>query len=333
MRTLEVLKKNMSPFSAGQDLYPTYVRQGASPKNYKAGFMDARGRTVIEPTFEDAQSFHEGLASVQMKQRWGAIDSSGTLVIPCLHSTRALAFRGGVSAYMKESRCGLIGVDGTIILPANKYWVISEFHNELAYVWDGTSYGFINRRGELLIPLFFEDVRDFVEGLAPARINGKWGYIDTSASFVIAPRFDAAMPFHEGIARVSLDNSWGYIDRNGDFLIGPRFAMAHDFRMGLAGVRSKPKGPCGFINKSGELIIPEAYSYVHMFHEGLAAVTLAGQRFECFINTKGDRAFSGEYLGAHDFQGGLCRVATLETTAYIDHDGKAVWEGSWVDRP
>jgi hypothetical protein len=46
-----------------QHLYPVYVRQGRSPKKYKTGFIDAAGNLIIEPRFEDARPFYEGLAS------------------------------------------------------------------------------------------------------------------------------------------------------------------------------------------------------------------------------------------------------------------------------
>jgi hypothetical protein len=93
------------------------------------------------------------------------------------------------------------------------------------------------------------------------------------------------------------------------------------------------KGPCGFIDVPGKMVIPPAYAYVRDFSEGLAAVTPIGESFEHFINTEGARAFAGDYLGAHDFRNGLCRVSTLETTAYIGHEGQTVWEGPYVDRP
>ena len=195
MHTIEmVTKREESQLPIARSLYPIYVRQGRSPKSYKAGFIDAGGQVVIEPTFEDAQPFNEGLASVQMNQRWGAIDFGGNLVIPCTHSSTGLIFKEGVAEYTDGTRRGLIAADGTVILRADKYWVISDFNEGLAYVWDGKQYGFVNHRGETVIPLFFEDVRGFSDGIAPAKLNGKWGYIDRTASFVIEPRFDAAMP-------------------------------------------------------------------------------------------------------------------------------------------
>jgi hypothetical protein len=59
----------------------------------------------------------------------------------------------------------------------------------------------------------FEEVGIFAEGLAPAKINGKWGYINKLAEFIIYPEFDFAKPFSQGLALVNVGSKWGYISR------------------------------------------------------------------------------------------------------------------------
>lgn len=53
--------------------------------NGKYGFIDTAGNMVIEPQFDDAFSFSEGLASVRVKKQkeslWGYIDKSGKMVV------------------------------------------------------------------------------------------------------------------------------------------------------------------------------------------------------------------------------------------------------------
>lgn len=46
------------------------------------GFIATDGRTVVEPTFEDARSFANGLAAVRTDGLWGYVNTAGTLVIP-----------------------------------------------------------------------------------------------------------------------------------------------------------------------------------------------------------------------------------------------------------
>ncbi|MGC1648891.1 MAG: WG repeat-containing protein [Candidatus Sulfotelmatobacter sp.] len=55
--------------------------------------------------------------------------------------------------------------------------------------------GFINRSGQVVIPLCFDAVGDFSEGLARFERDGNWGYIDTRGSVVIEPKFPWAEEF------------------------------------------------------------------------------------------------------------------------------------------
>jgi hypothetical protein len=151
--------------------------------------MNASGDAVMEPVFEDALPFHEGLASVKVDGKWGAIDPRGNMVIrPC--SSLPLRFSEGRAEFGNSK--GLRGVmkpDGAVVV-GPRYDAISSFQESLAYVRDRSqSYGFINLMGQEVIPPFFEEARAFCGGLAPARMGGKWGFIDRSARFVIGAQF------------------------------------------------------------------------------------------------------------------------------------------------
>jgi len=45
------------------------------------GFIDKTGTMVIQPQFEDAHQFSEGLAGVKKEGMWGFMDPKGTIVI------------------------------------------------------------------------------------------------------------------------------------------------------------------------------------------------------------------------------------------------------------
>ena len=47
----------------------------------KYGFIDKSGKVVIEPQFDDADLFSEGLVLVEKDGKWGFIDKSGKVVI------------------------------------------------------------------------------------------------------------------------------------------------------------------------------------------------------------------------------------------------------------
>ncbi len=52
-------------------------------KDGKWGFVNSSGKVIIEPTYENAKSFSNGLAAVMKDGKWGFINSDGTLVIEC----------------------------------------------------------------------------------------------------------------------------------------------------------------------------------------------------------------------------------------------------------
>lgn len=317
-------------------LYPIFVRTGQSPQKFRAGFIDERGLTVISPMFEDASNFREGCASVQASRLWGTIDRGGNLLFPCTRLYPLLFVNGFAIIREKsgstEERRGYLRRDGMMVIEP-KYVLAADFECGRAWVSDGHTHGFVNDKGEEVIPLVFEDVRNFGEGIAPVKLDGRWGYIDVSGNSVISPQFEAAMPFREGLARVSVGGLWGFVDRSGAFVIEPRFAMVHDFRSGLAVTTWEKRGPKGYIDKSGECVIQPAYEFAKNFAEGFACVTASNQQFSHFINPDGERSFSGDFWSAESFYMQRALIQTKRTIGYIDTTGQTMWEGPVVDRP
>jgi hypothetical protein len=66
-------------------------------ENGKYGFIDHSGRYVINPTFEDAKPFTEGLAAVRRNKRWGYLKKSGEMQIPNNYPLFADEFTAGLA--------------------------------------------------------------------------------------------------------------------------------------------------------------------------------------------------------------------------------------------
>src|SRR5688572_31138568 len=62
--------------------------------------------------------------------------------------------------------------------------------------------GYINLKGEWVIPPRFEKADAFQDGLARARENGKWGYINEEGKWAAMPIFETAKRFVNGYAQV-----------------------------------------------------------------------------------------------------------------------------------
>ena len=76
--------------------------------------------------------------------------------------------------------------------------------------------GYINEKGNEIIPLQYEFGENFSQGLALVRQNGLFGFIDKRGEVIIPFKFSDADSFDSGKARVELKNHQFYIDKIGN---------------------------------------------------------------------------------------------------------------------
>ena len=82
-----------------------------------------------------------------------------------------------------------------------------ELNNDFTGELRGKS-GYIDKNGNISIPLIFDKAYSFSENLAVIVINGKYGYIDQIGKEIIPCQFEYAASFKEGLAPVSFGCSW-----------------------------------------------------------------------------------------------------------------------------
>jgi hypothetical protein len=128
--------------------------------NGKYGFIDETGKEVIPCKYDDAYSFSEGLALVNV---------GGTREISELEydSNTYILFYGG--------KYGFIDKTGAEIIPL-KYDHADNFSDGLARVELDGKYGFVNKTGVEIIPVKYDYVESiFAEGLIRVILNKKYG--------------------------------------------------------------------------------------------------------------------------------------------------------------
>lgn len=185
----------------------------------KVGLVDANGRVLIEPTYDDALPFSEGLSAVEIGRKWGYIDYQGRLVISAKFDS-ASNFVEGVAVAQLEDQSVLINRRGEVVvagfdplLNIAEGRVLASRRNE--------GWGFVNFTGRIAVPFVYEHIRNgFHAGLAAVAKGGKWGYIDRYGTVVIPLQFDEAAPFHVAdLAFAKRGGQSGFIDRTGAFRV------------------------------------------------------------------------------------------------------------------
>ncbi len=212
----------------------------------KFAFINKQGKIIFEhPQAYEALDFSEGLAAVNINDKWGFIDRGGKFVIP-----PKFVNIGQYAMFMD----GLAPVRGEA-----KYTYQCESNPVKTQIGHTYKYGYIDKTGKYQIEPKFDEARNFSEeGVAAVRIDtnisvGKWGYIDRTGSFVIPPKFAdttfGVSEFREGLASInvpdlqSVNGKTGYIDRTGNFVIPPQFTQGVGiFHGGLAYVTTALMG-------------------------------------------------------------------------------------------
>lgn len=189
--------------------------------------------------------------------------------------------------------------------------------------------GFLNEKGEVVIPFEYDDAQMFSEGLAPVCKNDKWGYIDTTGEEKIQLQFDFASHFLEGLAVVANNKKFGYIDTSGKIAIPLEYEGASVFYKGYATV--KKNGKTGVIDTKGNIIIPFEYSNYTLYADGLFC--LSKDHKERYL-TKEGKTVGNVYDDATPFYNGVARIRKGRQYFVInrDFDIIAEQEGNSINR-
>jgi len=208
-----------------------------------------------------------------------------------------------------------------------------------------SKFGYIDKKGKLVIKADFGGASRFSQGLAAVQLikGGRVGYIDETGTLVIPTQFDLADPFSEGYAAVMKARKWGYIDRTGQIVIPITFAAAELFSGGVAAVaqiQSTSITTFFYINRNGEPLLDKQYQFdtAYPFGEGLAPVRSLGQYFR-YIDQSGKtviqpKANETQYMSAGVFEEGLAPVNLHASEGmrwgYLGKDGKLAIRAHFV---
>ncbi len=155
-------------------------------KDGKAGLVNSRGKTILEPKFEQIQVYRE--------------------------SDVVLVSDGDKYMYY--------GIDGKPLANGGKFDKTNGFNNGLGVVVKDTKWGYIDKKGAFAIEPQFDAASGFAKnGLASVRKAEKWGYINKKGAFAIEPSYDYASTFVQNIAKVNDGKTWSIIKSDGNKII------------------------------------------------------------------------------------------------------------------
>jgi hypothetical protein len=173
---------------------PSVVKHGV-----KWGFISIDGRLLAGRYFDQANAFHDGIATITDDGLWAVIGKDGSVLLGPLKLARGVLISGS-GEYSVEFEEGYRTLDRALIA-------------ELARNPD-----------PLIRPL--APRLPWSEGLAGQFDDktSRWGFIGPAGHFVIAPQFDAVSSFAKGVAWAAFPDrrEWCRIDKTGNVNPGTR---------------------------------------------------------------------------------------------------------------
>jgi hypothetical protein len=259
-------------------------------KQYKC--INEQGDVMFEFEAHYVWPFSDGMAKFKTtivengKAYWriGFIDKSGKIVINPIYDSsksRKYDFVDGVSWVKIPDQDGFFLIDKTGKRITEKtYEKVGSIHEGMCSVYQGLNMGFINVKGEEVIPIEYTGDPWFYEGLiclCPAEAEvGKYGFMNKSGELVIPFSFIQAgySGFRNGECRVQINGKTNLIDKTGKVVFTPALTSNMEgFSCGLAEAYTKPdRTGNGYFDRTNTWVIKPIYDDAKSFKNGKAVV-------------------------------------------------------------
>ena len=323
-----------------ENLYPINDKNGG-------GYINKDGVIVLKQEYNFAGKFIGDYAIVQNKKlKEGIIDKKGNVVVDFEYDDLCNLSENFV-IYKENRKCGYIDIVKNEKAKAI-YEYIKVFKEGLAAVCIDGKWGFINKKGELIIEPKYYSVSDFSQGLAAVSYYSHKtdGYINKKGKIVISFEDNYLEPkeFSEGLVPVikEKDEGCSYINKKGKVVIdknkiNPIISYCSPFCEGLAvfyAYNDKKTVTTGFMDKKGKIkyaitfFIPknleqDEFYVFENFSSSMAQITIDYKTG--YINNKFELVIPPIYEFARDFDGDLAYVKYEDIEGYINKKGQWVW--------
>ena len=202
---------NLAPVSLDDELY----------------FIDKKGNKVIGGLSKAFLS-NEGYRVVQKGSAFGAIDSTGAVVIPIEYTNSLTSVNNGRLGVQKNASWFYVDMKGQIV--SDKYDRIGNFHRGYASVCLNKLWGAIDLQNRVVVPLEWQGVAPIVNPqlIWVKKDNLYYLYDGVQKSVRLKQGFANASNFDNEMAYVMSDGKWGIIDPDGKILVPCLFEKEED---------------------------------------------------------------------------------------------------------
>lgn len=251
------------------------------------GLLDLCGNFVMDPKYDEMKSFSEGLCPVCLyvdgQKKWGFINTDGQECIPCQFQ-EIDDFHDGVATYRFRTDIkefvfpdgkhihpygyladGLINTLGETVIEPMAYYSLYSSREGLLECRDFNDLiGFLNSKGEVVIPCKYKEASKFVNGLSVVESpEGKCGMIDKNGNTIIPFEYDPCRLYYDRDNHIRTKDNLFVLKKDGGFGvidIDCNTIIPHQYdSIDITGEGSflvKQGELVGLMNHQGDFVIP-----------------------------------------------------------------------------
>lgn len=133
-------------------------------ENGKFGFKDAQGNIIVQPKYDYASKYENGLVYVNIDNKYGYVNRQGKEVIPVIYKQVSYTTKNGGMIWVHiNDRYGFVDSTNKEIIPIKYQWLDSEFKSGMAKAKLNGKYGTIDMQGKEVIPTMYDNIESITK--------------------------------------------------------------------------------------------------------------------------------------------------------------------------
>jgi hypothetical protein len=303
------------------------------------GLVDTNCSFKVMPTYQGISNYSCGRALVSKFDKISYINEEGKELLPFRY-LKGTDFSEYL-AFVLDTENKILCIDSVmkLIFELKDVEEVHVFSDGLAAIKKKEKFGFIDNKGNLVIPCIYDAVLDFTEnkcGVANLNTIGdstfyEWNFIDRSGKKIMNLTFDEVHEFKSNLACATLKGKTGWIDNKGKFVFGNDFEECKSFKNNFASF--KKNGAWGLINRIGKIVIEPTFYSLGEFNNGLIPFSLGPDHSTGYLDSVGNIQIKPFYQSCSGFNNEFAFVSKNNRVSLINVKGKVYCEEQFESVP
>lgn len=288
----------------------------------KYGLIDPEGNVVLELTDCDSiSSYREGLAYFSVDGRYGYMNKNGDTIVDPIYDDAGY-FHDGIAIVIKNGLGGVIGKDGTVILPPE--YIAVRILGSCILAQKGDRLFFYDTGGNEISSAPGNQFSE-MDGIYYISIDNKTGFADEDGRIILEPVYESIRPIpaRELVMVQNEEGGYGILDYEGNITVPfCRYDSVSYFEgdRAVVGVNEK----YGVLRYDGTLEMPIEYDKIELFSDGSVAVW-EGDTVE-LADGGGNLILTGEYWSLDESKNGYTARGSGGKEKFFDKTGNLISE-------